>query len=157
MTSLSNSVALLLNTWCQLPHLIWFEFSSLSCCDGFLCQTEKDLVGTVSVLHAEIEAPLNLLCDDRNKLLSRSPSLRCSFAIHCVAFWQVFNAPLAVRAFSLSQSSRAREQGCSALLLVCPPFFVPPLPPNPGTEGYCPRGFPLTYSPSLSTTDWVFF
>lgn len=112
---------------------------------------EKDLVGTISVLRGEIEMPLNLLCDDRNKLLSESLSLRCSFAIYCVAFWQVFNTPLAVMACSRSQCSRAREQGYSALLLLCPPPLLlhPTSCSQTRAEGYWLGGFLLTYSPTM--------
>lgn len=59
---------------------------------------------TVSVLQAEIKESLNPLCDDRKKTLSPSLSLRCHFAIYCVAFWQVFNTLLADVACSHSHT-----------------------------------------------------
>lgn len=55
---------------------------------------KKNLVGTVSVLHTETEAPLNLLCDDRDKLLSGSlshavlPFIVWLFGRFLTLFWQ---------------------------------------------------------------------
>lgn len=132
-TSLTDSFALILNTWCQLSHLIRFEFSCLNCCDGFLCLIEQDLVGTLSVLHAEIETPLNLLCDCMNNPPSQRVSLRCSFAIYCVAFGRFLMLLWQSRLAAAARAPGPESNAAVPCLSPAPTFCSLP-PPTPSSE-----------------------
>lgn len=94
---------------------------------------EKDLVGTVSVLHAEIEKPLNLLCDCMNKPPSQSVSLRCSFAVYCVAFGR-FLTLLWQSCLAAAASAPGPESKAAVPCLSPAPAFCSIPPPTPSPE-----------------------